>query len=214
MGVRKRPRPPGLLLNPVPPPTLGSHARHPARHRRGRGLVLATPPAGPGTAEVSLRRDRGPEEAGGTYGSRAAGACVPWVRGTPRGAGTRRAEGSQSEVGEGPAAAAARSVIAPLAREVISAYVASAGAAARAPPPPGLPGSRAAAPQPLRARASGSPALESRPRSRQEGDCERRRLHTEGWDEEAVATLGGHSSQERHRTLSRKVVKRKFSPTD
>lgn len=109
--------------------------------------MLATPYVGLPTAEVSLRQERGPEKAGCTYGTSGTeteenenlrGDHLPENRGPPEtacpgcgaprhGAGKGRAEGSQSEVCDGTAAAAAREVIAPLAREVISAYVASAG---------------------------------------------------------------------------------------
>lgn len=85
------------------------------------------------------------------------------------------AEGSQGE-GCDRLAGAVRSVIAPRAREVISAYVASARPVARAPPlawacGPGAPG----------------PAQGPRrtaPNRREREDCERLRPHTEGWDDE------------------------------
>lgn len=99
------------------------------------------------TAEVSLRQERDPEKAGCPYSTsgteteenerlrgdhplRIAGHLSPACLGcgAPRhGAGKGRAEGSQSEVCEETATSVARSVIAPVGREVISAYVASAG---------------------------------------------------------------------------------------
>ena len=58
-GVRRRPRAADLRLSPAPRTiTPGSLAHHPARHRRGRGLPLATPLNRSHHAEVSLRRAR------------------------------------------------------------------------------------------------------------------------------------------------------------
>lgn len=71
-------------------------------------------------------------------------------------------------------------MIAPRAAEVISAYSASAGRVDGAPPPAWA--SEGTASEPVRGPRRGH--SEGVSNIREKGDCERRRLPTEGWDAE------------------------------